>query len=240
MSVRYKFKNDLEFSTLPCDGWDVSLRDLKKAVVRAKKLGRITDFDLVVTNEQTSQVYSSDEDLIPKNSTLIVARRPLQSGQKRVWEEEKLPSITSNSTVSSTTATSKVTSASSAISGGAFKKHDTEAESATEADKIDAMMDESTKMYASENWQNLRGRGRGSWGRGKIGGVPPATYICASCNEAGHWRGDCPRGGKGLGQDIKRTTGIPRSFLTPVAAGTPGAKMTPTGNIDRSTVNPRV
>ena len=233
MSVRYKFKNDLEFSTLPCDGWDVSLRDLKKAVVRAKKLGRITDFDLVVTNEQTSQVYNNDDDLIPKNSTLIVARHPLQSGQKRVWEEEKLP-ITSNSTVSSTTATNKGTSASSAISGGAFKKHDTEAESATEADKIDAMMDESTKMYASENWQNLRGRGRGSWGRGKLGGAPPPTYICASCNEAGHWRGDCPRGGKGLGQDIKRTTGIPRSFLTPVAAGTPGAKMTPTGIIDIS------
>lgn len=38
MSVRYKFTNDLQYSTLPCDGFDVSLRDLKKAVVRAKKI----------------------------------------------------------------------------------------------------------------------------------------------------------------------------------------------------------
>ena len=128
MSVRYKFKNDLQFNTLPCDGFDVSLRDLKKAVVRAKKFGRLTDFDLIVTNEQTSQVYNNDEDLIPKNSTLIIARHPLPSGQKKVWEEEKLaPSTGSNI---SANATAKTTSASSAISGGAFKKHDTEAESA--------------------------------------------------------------------------------------------------------------
>ena len=230
MSVRYKFKNDLQFNTLPCDGFDVSLRDLKRAVVRAKKLGRITDFDLVVTNEQTSQIYNNDEDLIPKNSTLIVARHPLPSGQKRVWEEEKLVPVTTSNSTSSNSANTKGTSASSAISGGAFKKHDTEADSATEADKIDAMMDESTKMYASENWQTYRGRGRGSWGRGKTGGPPPPTYVCASCNKSGHWRGDCPLGTKGVGQEIKRTTGIPRSFLTPVPAGTPGAKMTPTGN----------
>ena len=91
------------------------------------------------------------------------------------------------------------------------------------------MMEESRNMYASENWQSFRGRGRGSWGRGKIAGPPPITYICASCHQGGHWRGDCPLGAKGSGQEIKRTTGIPRSFLTPVAAGTPGAKMTPTG-----------
>ena len=77
MSVRYKFTNDLQYSTLPCDGFDVSLRDLKKAVVRAKKLGRITEFDLIVTNEQTSQVYDNDEDLIPKNSTLVFPKPSL-------------------------------------------------------------------------------------------------------------------------------------------------------------------
>ena len=237
MSVRYKFKNDLQFNTLPCDGFDVSLRDLKKAVVRAKKFGRMTDFDLVVTNEQTSQVYNNDEDLIPKNSTLIIARHPLPSGQKKVWEEEKLAPTTANSINSNSTATVKGTSASSAISGGAFKKHDTEAESATEDDKITAMMDESTKMYASENWQNVRGRGRGSWGRGKIGGPPPVSYVCVSCNQSGHWRNECPIGGKGLGQEVKRTTGIPRSFLTPVPVGTPGAKMTPTGKLSKKAVN---
>ena len=143
-----------------------------------------------------------------------------------------MPSASIITSVASNIASAKGSAASSAISGGAFRKHDAEAESATEADKIDAMMDESTKMYATENWQNVRGRGRGSWGRGKIAGPPPSTYICVSCNQGGHWRGDCPIGGKSWGPDIKRTTGIPRSFLTPVPEGTPGAKMTPTGNAD--------
>ena len=30
MSVRFKFKNDLEFSAVPCDGFHISVRDLKK------------------------------------------------------------------------------------------------------------------------------------------------------------------------------------------------------------------
>ena len=224
MSVRYKFKNDLEFASLPCDGFDVSLRDLKRAVVRAKKLGRITDFDLIVTNSQSNQTYSKDEDLIPKNSTLIIARHPLPKGQKKVWEEEKMapPNITSSNSSSSIT-TGK---AYNAISGGAFKKQEAEVE-ATEDEKLSAMMDSSTKMYHQDNWQNYRGRG--SWGRGRGGGPPPANYICQSCNTTGHWRNECPLGPKAPGADVKRTTGIPRSFLTPVPAGTPGAKMTPTG-----------
>ena len=225
MSVRYKFKNDLEFATLPCDGFDVSLRDLKRAVVRAKKLGRITDFDLVVTNSQTAQTYSNDDDLIPKNSTLTIARHPLPNGQKRVWEEEKLAQTLNNTSTSINSSVAKGTPAYSAISGGAFKKHETEVE-ATEDDKLSAMMDNSTRMYHQDNW--VRGRGRG---RGKPQGPPPPTYTCLSCNKSGHWRSDCPLGPKGLGPDVKRTTGIPRSFLTPVPAGTPGAKLTPTGMV---------
>jgi DWNN domain len=47
MSVRYKFKNDLEFHSIPCDGLNISLRDLKRAIIRANKLGKVTDFDLL-------------------------------------------------------------------------------------------------------------------------------------------------------------------------------------------------
>ena len=52
MSVRYKFKNDIEYSAIPCDGFHISVGDLKRAIVRAKRLGRVTDFDLDVTNQQ--------------------------------------------------------------------------------------------------------------------------------------------------------------------------------------------
>ena len=88
MSVRFKFKNDLEFVTLPTDGFNISVRDLKRSIIRTKKLGRITDFDLTVTNHQTNELFDKEDELIPKNSTLIIQRHPLPSGQKKVWEEE--------------------------------------------------------------------------------------------------------------------------------------------------------
>ena len=47
MSVRFKFTNDVEFVPLPCDGFHISVRDLKRSIIRAKKLGRVTEFDLV-------------------------------------------------------------------------------------------------------------------------------------------------------------------------------------------------
>ena len=52
MSVRFKFKNDIEYSAIPCDGFHISVHDLKRAIIRAKRLGRVTDFDLDVTNQQ--------------------------------------------------------------------------------------------------------------------------------------------------------------------------------------------
>ena len=65
----------------------VSVRDLKKAIVEAKKFGRVTDFDLIVSESNTEEVFSQDEDLIHKNISLVVARRPMPPGQKKVWYE---------------------------------------------------------------------------------------------------------------------------------------------------------
>ena len=95
MSVRYKFKNDRQYDTVRFDSFHITVRDLKKAICRQKKLRRVTDFDLQVTNEQTGSIYDSEDTLILKNSTLTIARIPLPRHQKKVWEEEKI--MTSNS-----------------------------------------------------------------------------------------------------------------------------------------------
>ena len=86
MSVRFKFKNDLDYQPIPCDGFHISVRDLKKSIIRLKKFGKITDFDLVVTNSQSLHVYLDDEELISKNTTLTVQRAPLGEGKKKVVE----------------------------------------------------------------------------------------------------------------------------------------------------------
>ena len=210
MSVRFKFKNDLEFVTLPCDGFHISVRDLKKSIIRAKKLGRITDFDLIVTNQQTNETFEDEDELIPKNSTLIIARHPLPSGQKKVWEEESASALM----VASATASNGVTGASGSIASLVSSIGD---DGKTEDDKLTKMMSNSTEMYDQKNWVAYRGKLA-------YGGKPPGTaFRCSKCHQYGHWPSDCSL------SDLKKTTGIPRSFLKPSTAETPGAKINPQG-----------
>ena len=57
---------------------------------------------------------------------------------------------------------------------------------------------------------------------------------CNRCHQPGHWNSDCQlRGNYGMGE-IKRTTGIPRSFLKPANMDTPGAKINPQGKISET------
>jgi E3 ubiquitin-protein ligase RBBP6 len=55
MSVHYKFKSALEYDTVTFDGLHISVRDLKKAILHQKRIGKNTDFDLQVTNAQTKE-----------------------------------------------------------------------------------------------------------------------------------------------------------------------------------------
>ena len=55
------------------------------------------------------------------------------------------------------------------------------------------------------------------------GGVPPRNYVCKRCLIPGHFYQDCPV----KDSMATRTTGIPRSFLTPANPNDPGAKVNP-------------
>ena len=218
MSVRYKFKNDLEQSTLKCDGFHISAMDLKKEIVRQKKFGRVTEFDLIVTNAHTGETYKKDEDLIPKNSSLVIARHPLPKGQKKVWQDEVLSTAETSASVV-TNGKSGGSKASAAISGSSFATG--EAQEATEDQKLEALVNNPDQTYGQKNWIQYRGKAAYD------GRSAPKHYKCNKCQNLGHWSFDCPLAKSG--QDIKKTTGIPRSFLTPADANTPGVKINPQG-----------
>ena len=53
--IHYKFKSNLDYSTLTFDGLHITLGDLKKLIIQKQKLGKSPDFDLQVTNAQTKE-----------------------------------------------------------------------------------------------------------------------------------------------------------------------------------------
>ena len=216
MSVRFKFKNDKEFTALPCDGFHISVLDLKKAIIRLKRFGRVTEFDLEVENQQNGTVFANEEDLIPKNSSLIIMRTPLPKGQQKVWEEDR---------------SATVAGAGLSGSGVLVGKKDQKGSGLTEDERIEAMISDSSEMYDQKNWVHQRGYGRGRGGAfyPPPGSQPPTGYICKKCNKPGHYMTYCT-----LGKDqphIRPTTGIPRSFLRVATKDTPGVKINPQGKL---------
>ena len=99
MSVRFRFTNDKEESTIACEGYHIKAFELKREIVKRRRFGRTTTFDLKVTDSSLGKSYEN-EDLIPRNSSLTIARHPLPKGAKPIeWEKEDLPSAATSAEV---------------------------------------------------------------------------------------------------------------------------------------------
>lgn len=57
MSVYYKFKSEVakELSTVFFDGPFINCHQLKQQIIAQRKLGKLKDFDLELTNSQTNE-----------------------------------------------------------------------------------------------------------------------------------------------------------------------------------------
>ncbi|ORX57642.1 DWNN-domain-containing protein [Hesseltinella vesiculosa] len=88
---------------------------------------------------------------------------------------------------------------------------------------------------------NSSSSGGGSMGEYTQHKQPPPNYVCYRCGQKGHFINQCPTNGDRDYDNhprIKRTTGIPKSFLkvidapeNAVRSGTGGLMVTPTGEI---------
>ena len=94
-------------------------------------------------------------------------------------------------------------------------------EGETEEERISKMMSKSTEMYSNKHWVQYKGQKAFP-----PGAKPPPHWKCSKCL-GNHWVSDCPF----AKNDMKRTTGIPRSFLKPAESNIPGAKINPQGLI---------
>jgi E3 ubiquitin-protein ligase RBBP6 len=153
MSVYFKFNSELNYSHVDFDGLNISVSDLKKSILHQKRLGKATnDFDLLVSsfliqniffflhtnsrfsqisNAQTKEEYRDEQSLIPKNTSLIVARIPLSNQHKKPWEQ---PQNSQPERAPASAPTENI-------------NHDISRMNGSEEDKIQAMMMQSTLDY---------------------------------------------------------------------------------------------
>jgi hypothetical protein len=73
--IHYKFKSNNEFKTLTFDGISISIADLRKEIMQKLNIKLMDNFQLQISNPQTNQEYK-DDDLIPKNTSVVLARIP--------------------------------------------------------------------------------------------------------------------------------------------------------------------
>ena len=79
-TILYKFRSGTTFEALPLPGSAARLFDVKKAIVKAKKLDTGMEFDLGVKNADTNEEYVNESMLLPRGTRLIVQRLPAARG----------------------------------------------------------------------------------------------------------------------------------------------------------------
>jgi len=82
-TILYKFRSSNNFESVELPGTSARLFDIKRAIVKAKKLdsGQQIDFELSVKNASTEEEYTDESSLLPRGTRLVIGRLPAGKGQ---------------------------------------------------------------------------------------------------------------------------------------------------------------
>ncbi|KAL8953512.1 MAG: hypothetical protein Q9222_000659 [Ikaeria aurantiellina] len=224
-SVFFRFKSQKEPTRVAFDGTGISVFELKREIIVSNRLGDGTDFELVISSEDTNEEYDDDTFSIPRSTTVLAKRLPAHKpgrGGAARYVSGKIPQ----------TAKASHWSDSGTMSMGSAPKHaETPGGSSdmngaqTEEERIAAMFKLGADQWAQQQREmaNATPVFRSGPGKGKSTNVPdrppPQGYVCYRCGEKGHWIQACPTNDDPSYVNrprVKRTTGIPRSFLKTV------------------------
>ncbi|KAI1113063.1 DWNN domain-containing protein [Nemania sp. NC0429] len=216
-SVFFKFKSQKEPTRVEFDGTGISVFELKRDIIIKSGLGDGTDFDLAIYTDDGSEEYDDDTTIIPRSTTVVARRLPPQkpgAGRAARYVLGKMPSSAKNS--SRKEATIK---ASKPVATGLAQT----STALTEEEKMMAMFQAESDQWTAQQEEMSHKTAVYKPGTKKPANVPdhepPNGYICYRCGQKGHWIQLCPTNDNPDFDNrprVKRTTGIPRSFLKTV------------------------
>ncbi|AEO56882.1 hypothetical protein MYCTH_2302318 [Thermothelomyces thermophilus ATCC 42464] len=222
-SVFFKFKSQKEPTRVEFDGTGISVFELKREIILRSGLGDGTDFDLVIcADEGMKEVYDDDTTIIPRSTTVIARRMPPKvpgRGGAARYVSGKMPVHAKNSSRREQIVKPATKAQSNTLAQLSSAM--------TEEEKMAAVFQAQTENFTSREEEMATQQYVAKGGPKKPANVPdhdpPQGYICYRCGEKGHWIQLCPTNDNPEYDNrprVKRTTGIPRSFLKTVDKAT--------------------
>ncbi|KAI9172406.1 putative RING finger protein P8B7.15c [Paramyrothecium foliicola] len=218
-SVFFKFKSQKEPTRVEFDGTGISVFELKREIINKSGLGDGTDFDLYIYTDDNSDEYDDDTTIIPRSTTVIARRQPaLKPGAGRAarYVSGKMPVAAKN-------AARKEQAAKAAASKASSNALSQMSNAMTEEERMAAMFAAQTEQWSAQQEEMSHQTPVFKPGAKRPANVPdhdpPNGYICYRCGNKGHWIQLCPTNDDPDFDNrprVKRTTGIPRSFLQKV------------------------
>ncbi|KAG7117904.1 putative RING finger protein P8B7.15c like [Verticillium longisporum] len=219
-SVFFKFKSQKEPTRVEFDGTGISVFELKRDIILKSGLGDGTDFDLAIYTEDNSEEYDDDTTIIPRSTTVVARRLPATkpgAGRGARYVSGKMPASAKNSARKEQV----VKSATAKVASNAFSQMNS---AMTEEEKMAAMFAAQSEQWSAQQEEMSHQtpvfvKGGAKRPANVPDHDPPNGYICYRCGEKGHWIQLCPTNDDPEFDNrprVKRTTGIPRSFLRTV------------------------
>ncbi|CAF0940507.1 unnamed protein product [Adineta steineri] len=193
--IRYRFKADKNFESVKIDGMNCSLGELKRLIAakssRSASYHPKDDYDLIISNANTHEEYKDNSDLIPRNASVIVARRirgifdtltPTSNQKPVVSSDDIVKDILLPAMLNQNQTSSNNTSSSSVIETNAIPL-----EKLTESTSNGPVKE----MTEDELIKEIQ---LGSHARYVTNQQPYRTnlFVCHHCKQPGHIKNQCP------------------------------------------------